>query len=332
MRLGFALPQVGKAAGPEAVAAVSTRAEELGYDSLWVLDRLLWPIKPRAPYPVGDGSLPALYKTSLDPLQTLAFAAAQTKRVAVGSSVLNLPWYNPTLLARTLTSLDVLSGGRLRVGLGMGWSPDEYEAAGTSRSGKGKRADELIRAIKTIWTTDPVEFKGEYVQIPESIIGLKPFQKPHPPIYMAAFTPSALQRVAREANGWFPVGIPLKAVPEMFGGIQAMAKDGWFPVGIPLKAVPEMFGGIQAMAKEAGRDPSKLELIVRGNPCEFSDSPSGSDRGEFTGTIEQIGADIATAREIGAHELVLDVQFSPGVESKDDYLTRMKQLWDVANK
>ncbi len=307
MRLGFALPQVGKAAGPEAVAAVSTRAEELGFDSLWVLDRLLWPTKPRAPYPVRDGSLPVQYKSSLDPLQTLAFAAAQTKRVAVGSSVLNLPWYNPVLLARTLTSLDVLSGGRLRVGLGMGWSPDEYEAAGTSWSGKGKRADELIRALKTIWTTDPVEFKGEYVQIAESIIGLKPVQKPHPPIYMAAYAPSALQRVAREA-------------------------DGWFPVGIPLKAVPEMFGGIQAMAKEAGRDPSKLELIVRGNPCEFSDSPSGGDRAEFTGTIEQIGADIATAREIGAHELVLDVQFAAGVETKDDYLTRMKQLWDIANK
>lgn len=306
MRLGFALPQVGKAAGPEAVTAVSTRAEELGFDSLWVLDRLLWPIKPRAPYPVGDGSLPVQYKTSLDPLQTLAFAAAHTKRVTVGSSVLNLPWYNPVLLARTLASLDVLSGGRLRVGLGMGWSPDEYQAAGTSWAGKGKRADELIRAIKTIWTTDPVEFKGEYVQIAESIIGLKPIQKPHPPIYMAAYAPSALQRVARES-------------------------DGWFPVGIPLKAVPEMFGGIQEMAKEAGRDPSKLELLVRGN-CEFSDSPLGGDRADFTGTIEQIGTDIATAREIGAHELVLDVQFAPGVESKDDYLTRMKQLWDVANK
>ncbi len=305
MRLGFALPQVGKAAGPEAVTAVSIRAEELGFDSLWVLDRLLWPIKPRAPYPVGDGSLPVQYKTSLDPLQTLAFAAAQTKRVTVGSSVLNLPWYNPTLLARTLASLDVLSGGRLRVGLGMGWSPDEYEAAGTSWSGKGKRADELIRAIKTIWTTDPVEFKGEYVHIAESIIGLKPVQKPHPPIYMAAYTPSALQRVARESNGWFPVGIPLKAVPEMFGGIQAMAK-------------------------EAGRDPSKLELIVRGN-CELSDTPISGERAEFTGTIEQVGADIATAREIGAHELVLDVQFTTGVETKDDYLTRMKQLWDVAN-
>jgi alkanesulfonate monooxygenase SsuD/methylene tetrahydromethanopterin reductase-like flavin-dependent oxidoreductase (luciferase family) len=119
MRIGFALPQIGKAAGPDAVAAVAKRAEELGYDSLWVADRLLYPEKPRAPYPVGDGTLPVQYKTSMDPLQTLAFAAAETKRIAVGTSVLNLPWYSPVLLARSLTTLDVLSGGRLRVGLGM---------------------------------------------------------------------------------------------------------------------------------------------------------------------------------------------------------------------
>jgi alkanesulfonate monooxygenase SsuD/methylene tetrahydromethanopterin reductase-like flavin-dependent oxidoreductase (luciferase family) len=84
-----------------------------------VADRLLYPEKPRAPYPVGDGTLPVQYKTSMDPLQTLAFAAAETKRIAVGTSVLNLPWYSPVLLARSLTTLDVLSGGRLRVGLGM---------------------------------------------------------------------------------------------------------------------------------------------------------------------------------------------------------------------
>ena len=123
---------------------------------------------------------------------------------------------------------------------------------------------------------------------------------------MAAYAPSALQRVARESNGWFPVGVPLKVVPEMFSGIQGMAK-------------------------EAGRDPSKLELLVRGN-CEFSDSALGDDRADFTGTIDQIGADIATTKEIGAHELVLDVQFAPGVEATDDYLNRLQQLWDVAKK
>ncbi len=123
MRLGFALPQIGNAAGPEAVSTVAKRAEELGFDSLWVLDRLLYPVEPRAPYPVGDGTLLIQYKTSMDPLQTLAFAAAQTKRIAVGSSVLNLPWYNPVLLARSLATLDVLSNGRLQCRAGDGMVP-----------------------------------------------------------------------------------------------------------------------------------------------------------------------------------------------------------------
>ncbi len=306
MRLGFALPQVGNAAGSEAVATVAKRAEEVGYDSLWVLDRLLYPVEPRAPYPIGDGTLPIQYKTSMDPLQTLAFAAANTKRIKVGTSILNLPWYNPVLLARSLATLDVLSGGRLRAGFGMGWSPDEYEAAGVSWSGRGKRADELIRAIKTIWTTNPVEFKGEYVQIAKSFIDPKPVQKPHPPIYMAAYAPTALQRVARESNGWFPVGIPTKALPEMFNGLKGMAK-------------------------EAGRDPSELEMIARGN-VELSDSAVGGERADFTGSIDQIGADIAATKEAGATELVLDVQFSPGVQKTEDYVKRLEQLWDVAKK
>src|SRR5574342_403539 len=131
MRYGFSLPQVGLAVGPETLVTAAKRAEDLGFDSLWVLDRILWPVSLRAPYPIGDGSLPVQYKNVLDPLETLTFAAAHTRRVALGTSVLNLPWYNPVLLARQLTTLDVLSTGRLRIGFGMGWSPDEYEAVGT---------------------------------------------------------------------------------------------------------------------------------------------------------------------------------------------------------
>jgi len=204
---------------------VAKRAEDLGFDSLWVLDRMLWPVSPRAPYPIDDGSLPVKYKNVLDPLETLTFAAAHTRRVVLGTSVLNLPWYNPVVLARQLTTLDILSGGRLRVGFGIGWSPDEYEAAGATWEERGKRADELIKALKKIWTTDPVEFHGKYYRIPKSVIGPKPVQKPHPPTYMAAFTPSALKRVATEANGWFPVGIPLGGIGPMFDGIKSMAKD-----------------------------------------------------------------------------------------------------------
>ena len=174
MRIGFALPQVGSAVGPETLVTAAQRAEDLGFDSLWVLDRILWPINPRAPYPIGDGSLPVKYKSVLDPLETLTFVAAHTRRIALGTSVLNLPWYNPVLLARQLTTLDVLSAGRLQIGFGIGWSPDEYEAADTPWEERGKRADELIQALKKIWTTDPVEFQGEYIgsQNPSSVRSL----------------------------------------------------------------------------------------------------------------------------------------------------------------
>src|SRR5262249_49694386 len=131
MRLGFALPQIGPVAGPDALVTVAQRAEALGFDSLWTLDRMLYPVNPRTPYPATrDVVLPGLSNRVLDPPEPPRSAAAHTRRVALGTSVLNLPWYPPVLLARRLTTLDVLSGGRLRVGFGMGWSLDEYEAAG----------------------------------------------------------------------------------------------------------------------------------------------------------------------------------------------------------
>ena len=306
MRFGFALPQVGSAAGPEALVTVAKRAEDSGWDSLWVLDRILWPINPRAPYPIGDGSLPVQYKNVLDPIETLTFAAAHTSRIALATGVLNLPWYNPVLLARRLTTLDILSAGRLRVGFGIGWSPDEYEAAGVTWHERGKRADELIKALKKIWTTDPVDFQGKYYRIPKSFIGPKPVQKPHPPIYMAAFAPPALKRVATEA-------------------------DGWFPVGIPLSDVGPMFDGIKSMAKNAGRDPSALELIVGAN-VEIHNARIEKDRVDFTGTVEQIAEDVKTTQKLGAAEIVISAQFSPGVETAKDLVARMEELWRVAKQ
>lgn len=306
MRLGFALPQIGSVAGPDALITVAKRAEGLGFDTLWVLDRVLFPVNPREPYPVGDGTLPDKYKRTLDPVETLTFVAAHTRHVALGTSILNLPWYNPVLLARRLATLDVLSAGRLRVGFGMGWSRDEYEAVGAPWQERGKRADEIIQTLKTIWTTDPVEFHGTYYRIPKSFIGPKPVQKPHPRIYMAAYTPPAMKRVAREA-------------------------DGWFPVGIPLGAIAQMFDGIKRMAQEAGRDPSALEIIVRANVEVFAAKP-GKDRIDFTGSLEQIAGDIVATRKLGAAELLFDVQFSPGVEAVDDIVSLAGQLWQVAKQ
>jgi hypothetical protein len=112
VRIGFALPQIGAAAAPDAVTSVARRAEELGFDSVWVLDRLLYPVNPKTPYPVGDGTLPTKYKRVLDPIETLTWAAAQTKRIAVGTSVLNVPGNPPCLRGDSQRSM--LSGGRLR--------------------------------------------------------------------------------------------------------------------------------------------------------------------------------------------------------------------------
>jgi len=301
MRIGFALPQIGQFGSPGSITRVAERAEALGYDGLWTLDRLLWPVAPQSPYPASaDGSLPVAYQRVLDPLDTLTFAAARTQRITIGTSVLNLPWYKPTLLARRLASIDVLSGGRLKIGLGIGWSPDEYEATGVKFKARGRTADEYIRALKTIWTQDPLEFEGTGYRIPKSRNALKPIQKPHPPIYMAAYTPGAMQRTAREADGWFPVGVPLVAI----GG---------------------MFEQVKALAREVGRDPASLELLVRAN-LMFTDAPIAANRPDFTGTLEQMAEDIAAARKLGAAEIVFDVQFSEDVRSVDDMVAKLEAL------
>jgi probable F420-dependent oxidoreductase len=308
MRLGFGLPQMGPSAGPETLIAVARRAEELGYESLWVADRTLVPVNPRAPYPASaDGSLPDLYKRVLDPLDTLTFVAAHTQKIRLGTSVLNVPWYAPVLLARRLATLDVLSGGRLIVGLGIGWSPDEYEVAGVPWKERGARATEIIEALKVIWTSDPVEFRGRHYTIPKSFISLKPLQKPYPPIYVAAYTPLAMQRVATHA-------------------------DAWFPAGIPIAALPETFEGIREMARAAGRDPSAIKLIVRANLAITENAIEG-ERTDFTGSLVQITDDIHRVSETGAAELLLDVQVGEGsILSVDETLARMEQLKDASGE
>ena len=307
MRLGFNLPQIGPAAGPEAIVRVAQRAEELGYDSVWVTERLLYPIKPQTPYmATPDGSLPEAYKTVLDPLEALTFVAGQTSRVALGTSILDMPYYNPVMLARRLTTLDVLSGGRLRLGLGLGWSKDEFDAVGASMKQRGRRADEFLSVLKAIWTTDPVEFQGEFYQVPKSVILPKPVQKPHPPIYLAAFNPAGLKRTATMANGWLPAGLP----PD---------------------AMKQMIAGLSDMAQQAGRDPNELEVVVRANIL-VTDEGLGEDRWIFTGSSEQIKSDIAATREVGVAEIHFDPSVSPDGVSVEGFLSRMEQMRELASE
>ena len=298
LRVGFFLPQIGPAASPDAIVKVAKRAEELKYDSLWVTERLLYAVEPQTSY--YGGPLPEVYKRVFDPLETLTFAAAHTSRVALGTSVLDIPFYNPVLLARRLTTLDVLSGGRLRVGFGLGWSKDEHDAVGASMKGRGKRATEFIKVLKAIWTTDPCEFHGKFFHLPKSIIQPKPVQKPHPPIYMASFAPQAMKRTAELA-------------------------DGWMPVGVPIDGLRSMMSQIRSMAQSAGRKPADMKLMARYN-LTITPKPLGSDRSFFSGTLDQIKDDIKAVKDLGPDELLLDVTFSPDCQTEASFLSYLERI------
>ena len=177
MKTGIVLPHMGSHATRENIISLAKMAEQEKFDSLWVGERLLWPLEPQTPYPgTSDGSLPTFSQNVLDPLETLTFVAANTNKIALGTSVIDMLFHNPVVLARRFATLDLLSDGRAICGLGIGWSKDEYQVSNVPYENKGARADEFIQALKRIWTDDIVEFKGKYYSIPASKIGPKPIQ------------------------------------------------------------------------------------------------------------------------------------------------------------
>lgn len=283
MHIGLALAQLGPFADPHHLARMARTAEARGYHGLWVLDRLLAPTAPRSPYPASpDGVLPAEHHQTLDPLLALATAAAHTSRIRLGTNVLVAPWYRPVLLARSLASLDVLSGGRLDVGLGVGWSLDEYAAVGVPYRRLAARQEELLDTLDALWAPDPVRFAGSDFEVAPSKVRPKPVQRPRPPVLLAAYTPSGLARAGRRA-------------------------DGWTPAGLPPDVTALMWGAVRASAEQAGREPDLLTLVIRAT-VKHTDRPAGPERGVYHGSIEQLAADLRADAAIGAHQVVLELQ------------------------
>ena len=244
MRIGFNLPQYGSHAHhPESIAVFARQAEEMGADSLWVGDRLLAPLEPEINYP-GTTAFPEEFRASLDPFAALTVAAVVTTRPLLGTSVLVTPWYAPALLARSLASIDQLSGGRVIAGLGAGWSPEEFRAVGVPLAERGPRLDECLDALAAFWSTNPVHHKGTFWTTAASYVDIKPVQRPGPPIYMPAFTSASMNRVARRANGFLPAVTPGPFDPST--------------VTIPMARIRDA-------ASRAGRDPDELEVILRVN-------------------------------------------------------------------
>jgi probable F420-dependent oxidoreductase len=305
MKIGMSLPQLGPQASAESLIAVARRAEELGYDSLWVLERLLWPLNPQEPYPAApDGKLPEAYQTVLDPIETLTFVAAHTSTIELGTSVLVLGYHTPIQLARRLATLDVLSKGRALVGFGVGWSRDEFQAAGTPFERRGARADEFLEALLALWTKDPVSFEGNYYHIPESRVGPKPVQKPHPPIYIAGFGPYTFERAVKYGQGWNPSGMP------SFEWLEGMIKQ------------------FHETAARAGREP--MEVVFRAFTMVFEQSTA--QRHPMMGTLAEIKEDIQRLRDIGVTHLIHSppaIGFDPSATT-DDALALIERLLEIS--
>jgi probable F420-dependent oxidoreductase len=290
MKLGLGLPHLGHLADPHAIRTVAATAEAAGLHSLWAMDRLLSPVAPRTlGYPGrSDGALPTAQQTVLDPLVALTVAATVTERIAIGTDVLVAPWYPPVLLARSLAAIDQVSGGRLQVGLGLGWSVDEFEAVGEPMGGRGRRLEEILDVLAAVWADDTIEITTSRERIAPSVMGAKPHRRP--PILLGAHSDAGLDRIACRA-------------------------DGWLPFGIPLDDLSARWTNLLSTAERCGRDPGELHLVVRADPV-IGHEQAERDRRPFAGSLGQVIGDVDHVRDAGATEVIFD--FHATARSSDE--------------
>ncbi|MEV6115472.1 LLM class F420-dependent oxidoreductase [Streptomyces sp. NPDC052109] len=281
-RLGLGLPQMRQYSIGKDVPEVARAAEEIGYDSLWVFERALFP-EPATQglYGVEGVPWPDQYRSVADPLVTLALAATATERAELGSSVLVAPLHVPFQLAKALASLDAASGGRVIAGLGTGWSLDEYAASAVRPfEERGQVLDEIIAVCRAVWGPDPVVHEGRLTRIASAVVGPKPARPV--PILLAASTRRAWLRLVDHA-------------------------DGWLPVGMGADQVAAQWRQVRELAEERGRT-EPIRTVLRANTVRLPKAYEGADRRPFQGSVDQIVEDLVEHARIGLDEILLDLQ------------------------
>ena len=300
MRFGFYLPTRGRTAEPHAIEAMVAHGEALGFSSVVVADHLVFPVTIHSRYPYTvSGAFPG-QGDALDQLSLMAFVAGKSRRLRLISSVMILPHRNPVVTAKMLATIDVLSGGRVTVGVGVGWLREEFQALGAPDfDRRGAVSDEYLRIFKTLWTQDPASFRGEFYSFEALRCLPHPTQKPHPPIWVGGHSKVALRRVARLGDGWHPVG----ATP-----------------AVPLRP-PEMRASLDELRRLADaerRDFAALTISFKAplyDPRQGVDG--GADRRPFTGSTQAIADDIGIYAGLGVSELIFDFRAETLTESLD---------------
>ncbi|MFB7504428.1 LLM class F420-dependent oxidoreductase [Streptomyces broussonetiae] len=281
-RLGLGLPQMRQYSIGKDVPDVARAAERIGYESLWVFERALFP-EPATQglYNMAGVPWPDEYRNVADPLVTLALAATATERAELGSSVLVAPLHMPFQLAKALASLDVASGGRVIAGLGTGWSLDEYAASAVRPfEERGKVLDEIIEVCRAVWGPDPVGYDGTLTKIASAVVGPKPVRPI--PVMLAAGNRRAFQRLVDHA-------------------------DGWLPAGFSAEQVAGQWRQLRELAEERGRT-RPIRTVLRVNTAREAKPYEGADRRPFQGSVEQIVSDLVEHAALGLDEILLDLQ------------------------
>lgn len=290
MKFGIAVttsvtPAVTAVSQGEYVSRVAAAAEEAGFDSVWVSDRTVFPhdLAVRYPEMYGPGMANPDAQNVLEAMTTLSYVAGATNRVGLGISVLVLPFRNAVLNAKMVTTLDVLSGGRVVLGVGVGWMEEEFQAMGASHPDRGAVTDEHIEMFKVLCTEDVAEYSGQHVQISGMTFFPKPVQKPHPPIWVGGNSNVALRRAARLGDGWH--------------GIRLTPDE--------VRAKRERLHGL---CEANGRDADEVQVTLRATMQldEALVSPDG-DRVPLTGVVSDILNDCRRYEEAGLDYLVLSV-------------------------
>ncbi|MBI1180638.1 MAG: TIGR03619 family F420-dependent LLM class oxidoreductase [Alphaproteobacteria bacterium] len=282
MRLGLALPQLGLAATPKVIRRFAMEAEAAGFDSLWVHERLFNPQHPpRWDEPGRD----------LSPLELLSFAAAVTDRVRLGTSVITLGYHRPIMLAKQAATLDVLSEGRAVLGIGLGLNKEEYRQSDVDYHTRGKRSAEFIHALRACWKDDPVEFRGEFFDIPPASTSPKPVQRhaagePAIPIIGGFSSKPGQRRTAELCDGWQTAGKDLETALEQYREADRAAREefgrGRLPCYWRVWAIPP-FSPRQA-PKQMG------DRVVA----------------YWLGSIAEMAEQVAAARDAGVDEVIMD--------------------------
>jgi probable F420-dependent oxidoreductase len=311
MQIGFNLPNSGPLSAVDSMTRIATEGEAMGFDYLTMTDHVVLPDTKVPGYPYSESG--EFYEDAPterhEQLIGMAYVAAKTTRIRLVAAVLVVPHRPAVLAAKMLATLDVLSGGRLVVGIGAGWLKTEFDAVvHTPFPERGAVTDEYIDACRVLWTESSPRFAGRYTNFDGIVLEPKPVQRPHPPIWVGGEGPAALRRTARVGNTWYPIGSNNKHLLDTLPRLEA---------GI---------GRLRKATEAAGRDPASVGVAYRVKRYGAAVPPVASDGGRrlFSGSEADLIGDLRALRDMGV--TAIDIDFGrPTAQAVIDEMRRFRK-------